>query len=189
MSGAKIYAARHGETELNAQNRVCGATDLPLTQVGIEQARSLAKLLSEREVALIFCSDMLRARQTAEIVGELLKISPTADCRLREMNFGGLEGCSRYDGEFNRRKQVFAERFPVGGESILQGAHRVYGFLDEILEKYPDKNILIVSHGWTNKFIATYFGDLSNEEFAGFVLPNCGYAEYDVTNLCKSAGL
>ena len=180
MALTKIYAARHGETELNAQNRVCGAIDLPLTDNGIAQAHALAEMLTGKGIEMIFCSDMIRARQTAEVVGNALGIQPISDPRLREMCFGDLEKCMRDDAEFNRRKQVFAERFPGGGESILQGAHKVYSFMDEMLKDHSGKTILIVSHGWTNKLIATYFGDLSNEEFAKFRLPNCGYAEYEI---------
>lgn len=178
MELTTVYAARHGETELNAQNRVCGAIDLPLTQNGIEQAKRLAGLLKDKGIEKIYCSDMIRARQTAEIVGSTLEIQPIADPRLREMCFGSLEKCMRDDAEFNRRKQVFAERFPGNGESILQGAHRVYSFMDDMISECKGKTVLIVSHGWTNKLIATYFGDMSNKEFAEFRLSNCGYAKY-----------
>lgn len=182
MALTKIYAARHGETELNAQNRVCGAVDLPLTDNGIAQAHALAELFTDKGITKIFCSDMIRARQTAEAVGNALGIQPIADPRLREMCFGNLEKCMRDDAEFNRRKQVFAERFPGGGESILQGAHRVYSFMDEMLANCRGETVLIVSHGWTNKLIASYFSDLSNEEFAQFRLPNCGCAEYEINS-------
>lgn len=182
MAVTKIYAARHGQTELNAENRVCGAIDLPLTEHGIQQAYELAENVQDKGIEVIYCSDMQRAVTTAETVGKLLGIKPISDPRLREMNFGSLEECMRNDIEFNRRKQVFAERFPDGGESILEGAARVYSFLGEILPQNIGKTILIVSHGWTNKFIATYFRDLSNQEFADFGLQNCGYAEYTIEN-------
>ena len=182
MTYTTIYAARHGETELNAQDRVCGAVDLPLTERGLVQAQRLAELMSGKGIEKIYCSDMIRARRTADTVGRALGIQPIADPRLREMCFGSLEKCMRDDTEFNRRKQVFAERFPGGGESILQGAHRVYSFMEEMLEECVGKTALIVSHGWTNKLIATYFSDLSNEEFAEFRLPNCGYAKYVLHN-------
>jgi probable phosphoglycerate mutase len=180
MPTTKIYAARHGETELNAQRLVCGATDLPLTDNGIAQAHKLAEHLLDKGIELIFCSDMIRARQTAEVVGNALGIQPIADHRLHEFNFGSMEKCSWDDEEFLRRKQVFAERFPDGGESILEGAHRVYSFLDEMLVSCGGKTLLIVSHGWTNRFIATYFRDLTNEQFAKFGMSNCECAKYEI---------
>ena len=179
MASTVIYAARHGETQLNVQDRVCGAIDLPLTDKGLSQAGQLADSLTDKGIDVIYCSDMIRACQTAEAVGRVLGLTPIPDARLREMSFGALEQCLRDDAEFNRRKQVFAERFPGGGESILQGAHRVYSFLDEMLPKCEGRTVLIVSHGWTNKLIATYFGDLSNQAFADFRLLNCGCARYE----------
>lgn len=173
-----IYAARHGETPLNAEERVCGAVDLPLTDAGLAQAEELAASLVGKGIERIYCSDMIRAKQTADAVGRALGLTPAPDPRLREMCFGSLERCARDDAEFNRRKQVFAERFPGGGESILQGAHRVFSFLDEMLAECEGQTVLVVSHGWTNKFIAAYFGDLTNEEFARFRLLNCAYARY-----------
>ena len=56
----------------------------------------------------------------------------------------------------------------------------MYGFLDEITEKNRGKTILLVSHGWTNKMIASYFRDMTNEEFSKFVLPNCEFARYEI---------
>ncbi|MBQ4396910.1 MAG: histidine phosphatase family protein [Clostridia bacterium] len=173
-----VYSARHGETAFNAQFLLCGWIDLPLTGKGLVQADQLTALVKDKQIDAIYCSDLLRARQTAERVGLALGLVPMPDARLREVNFGGMERCSRGDPAFKRMEQVFAERFPEG-ESVLQAAHRVYGFLDEMLAECAGKNVLLVSHGWTNKLIASYFRNLSNEEFGSYVLPNCGYAVYE----------
>lgn len=178
MAVTTIYSARHGETPLNVQFRLCGRIDVPLTNKGLAQAGELAASLAGKGIERIYCSDLLRARQTAEIVGKALGVVPVPDARLRESDFGAMERCPRDDPEYDRRKRAFAERFPGGGESILQAAHRVYGFLDEILPECAGQTVLIVSHGWTNKMIASYFRELTNEEFGSFVLPNGGYAVY-----------
>ncbi len=174
-----IYSARHGETEFNVKFRLCGQIDIPLNQKGMEQAHILAMRLKDKGIERIFCSDLSRALVTAQIVGRELGLEPIPDARLRETNFGSMEQCRRDDPEYDRRKRAFAERFPGGGESILQSAHRVYGFLDEILDKCRGETVLLVSHGWTNKMIASYFRDLGNEEFGEFVLPNCEFAKYE----------
>lgn len=179
MAVTTIYSARHGETAFNAQFLLCGWIDLPLTEKGLSQADELTELVRDKGIDVIYCSDLLRARQTAGAVGEALGLTPIPDRRLREVNFGDMERCSRGDPAFKRREQIFAERFP-GGESVLQAAHRVYGFLDEMLAACEGKTVLLVSHGWTNKLIASYFKDLSNEEFGEYVLPNCGYAKYEI---------
>ena len=62
----KLYVARHGETEWNALNKVCGRTDLPLTEKGFQQAEKLAERTENLGIDIIIASPMLRARQTAE---------------------------------------------------------------------------------------------------------------------------
>lgn len=180
MSKTTIYSARHGETEFNVKFCLCGRLDIPLTEKGVQQAHVLAESLADRGIEIIYCSDLSRAVVTADIVGEKLGISPISDRRLRETDFGDMERRMRNDPEYLRRSKSFAERFPGGGESILQSAHRVYGFLDEILQKHRGKTVLLVSHGWTNKMIASYFRDMTNEEFGRFVLPNCEFAQYEI---------
>ena len=179
MSKTIIYSARHGETEFNVRFCLCGRLDIPLTEKGMEQAHILADAMAGKDIQRIICSDLSRAVVTAKIVGEKLGLSPIPDARLRETDFGRMERGRRDDPEFLRRRSAFAERFP-GGESILQSAHRVYGFLDDIIGSYRGETILLVSHGWTNKMIASYFMDMSNEEFADFVLPNCEFSRYEI---------
>ena len=142
MSKTTIYSARHGETEFNVEFRLCGRLDIPLTEKGVEQAHILAESLTDKGIEKIYCSDLSRAAVTAEIVGQKLGITPVPDARLRETDFGEMEKQSRNNPDFLRRRSAFAERFP-GGESILQSAHRVYGFLDEITEKNKGKTILL----------------------------------------------
>ena len=180
MSKTVIYSARHGETEFNVKYCLCGRLDIPLTEKGVQQAHLLAQSLVGKGIQKIYCSDLSRAVVTAQIAGEKLGLSPIPDARLRETDFGAMERQRRDDPEFIRRCSAFAERFPGGGESILQSAHRVYGFLDEILQKHRGKTVLLVSHGWTNKMIASYFRDMANEEFAAFVLPNCEFVRYEI---------
>ena len=179
MSQTIIYSARHGETEFNVQFCLCGRLDIPLTEKGVQQAHTLAESLVGKGIEIIYCSDLSRAVVTAEIVGEKLGLTPVPDARLRETDFGAMECRKRNDPEYLRRSKAFSERFPEG-ESILQSAHRVYGFLDEIIEKHRGQTLLLISHGWTNKMIASYFRDMTNEEFGGFVLPNCEFARYEI---------
>jgi broad specificity phosphatase PhoE len=66
----RLYAARHGQTQWNVENKICGRTDVPLTDVGLEQARALAENAKELGLDLIIASPLLRARQTAAAVAE-----------------------------------------------------------------------------------------------------------------------
>ena len=63
-----LYVARHGQTQWNAENRICGRTDLPLNEVGLQQASALAEKAADCHLDVIVASPMLRARQTAELL-------------------------------------------------------------------------------------------------------------------------
>ncbi|MBQ2824782.1 MAG: histidine phosphatase family protein [Clostridia bacterium] len=173
----RLYAARHGETEYNAQFRVCGLTDLELTEKGKEQARELAENVRDKNIDLIISSPLKRAVTTGGIVAEKLNVPVIYDKRIIEHNYGIYEGKSGFDENFMNNKRNLAYRYPQG-ESVLQVAHRVYGFIDEIKEKYKDKNVLLVCHGGICRVIRTYFTDMTTDEFVNYYQSNCGFEEY-----------
>lgn len=174
----KLYSIRHGQTLWNLENKICGVTDLPLTSEGIAQARNAAERLSSLSLDLIISSPMLRARQTAQWIGEPQKTPISLDHRLLEQNYGLLEGQPRNSAEFWAVKRRFAYRYPQG-ESMLQLAQRVYNLLDELKATYPSSfKLLLVSHGGVCRMIHSYFYDMTNEEFAELSLGNCEIREY-----------
>lgn len=175
----KLYVARHGETEWNAQNKICGRTDLPLTERGLTQAGQLAAKLSDEELDIIIASPMIRAQQTAAAVSEVTGIPTLTDERLIEQNFGIYEGMDRKTPEYLANKRMFAYRYP-GGESQMDVAYRVYSLIEELKGKYPDKNILLVCHGGVCRVVRTYFEDMTNEEYFLFSEDNANARVYEL---------
>lgn len=175
----KLFVARHGETEWNAQNRVCGVTDLSLTEKGIAQAEALAQAAQGRDIQVILASPLKRAAQTAGIVGERLGLTVLTEPRLTEQNYGVYEGADRGDPGFLANKRLFAYRYP-GGESMMQVAYRVYGLIDQVRQQYSGKNVLFVCHGGVCRVIHTYFHDMTNDEFFHYSQGNCGLEEYEL---------
>lgn len=175
----KLYVARHGETEWNALNKVCGRTDLPLTEKGIQQAEKLAERTENLGVDIIIASPMLRARQTAEPAAMRLGIEIRTDDRLIEQNYGIFEGVDRLDPGFLANKRQFAFRYP-GGESMMDVAYRVYGLIEELKGKYPDKTVLLVCHGGVCRLIRTFFEDMTNDEFFLYSEENANVREYNL---------
>ncbi len=173
----KIYVARHGQTEWNALNKVCGRTDLPLTQEGIEQAKKLSAAVSRLHIDLIVASPMERALQTARTVAEKNGIPYIVDDRLIEQDYGIYEGVDRLDEGFLSNKRQFAYRYPKG-ESMMQVAHRTYGLLDDLRKTHANENILLVCHGGVARVIRTYFIDMTNDEFSSYNTENCSCVEY-----------
>ena len=120
----RLFAARHGQTQWNVDNKICGVTDVPLTEEGWAQARALAEKTVDLELDLVICSTMLRAKQTASAVAEKLNIPVIEDARLVEQNYGIYEGMDRKTAGFLENKRHFAVRYP-GGESLMEVAHRI----------------------------------------------------------------
>ena len=175
----KLYVARHGETPWNAEGKICGRTDLPLNERGQAQASALAERMSEKAIDRIIASPMIRARQTAAAVSEKLGIPVQTDARLIEQDFGIYEGRDRKDPGFLENKRQFAYRYP-GGESMMDVAFRVYGLLEELKEKHPDENILLVCHGGVCRVVRTYFEDMTNEAYFLYSEDNANARVYEV---------
>lgn len=174
----KLYVARHGETAWNAEYRVCGSTDLPLTQEGLTQAELLAASARNKGIEVIVASPMLRAVQTAAPVAEALGLPIETDARFREQSYGIYEGVPRNDPNFLANKRQFCVRYP-GGESMMELAARVYAGLQELKARYPDKTVLIVCHGAVCRTIRSFFVDMTNEEYFSYSPENASLTEYE----------
>ncbi len=175
----KIYATRHGETVWNKDDIICGITDIELTDNGIRQAKALAeKVQAVGDIDVIICSPISRAVKTADFSAQKLGIDIIIDDRLTEWNYGSFEGKHRSTEGFAKAKTEFGCKMPDGGESLLQLAHRVYSLLDDVKEKYCDKNVLLVCHGGVCRVIETYFNDMTTEQFSHFFMGNCELREY-----------
>ncbi len=174
-----LYITRHGQTSWNAANKICGITDVDLTDKGLKQAEQLANQIfkDNKEIDLIISSPLKRARQTAEIIGNINSIKVITDDRLIEQNYGIYEGVDSKNIDFQNNKKNFAFKYP-GGESMMLVAHRIYGLLNDIKEKYHDKNVLLVSHGGVCRIINTYFEDVTNEEFYHWQMENAQFKKY-----------
>ena len=172
-----LFVARHGQTTWNAKNKICGITDVDLTEKGIEQAHLLALSVKEKDINIIISSPLKRAVATSRIVSDECNIPMKTDERLIEQDYGIFEGVDREDEDFLNHKRNFAYKYP-NGESMMQVAYRVYSLLDEIKKDYCAKNVLIVSHGGVCRVINTYFRDMTNEEFFNYRLENGKLEEY-----------
>ncbi len=131
----KLYVVRHGQTEWNHENRVCGRTDVQLTAKGEKQAEELSKILQLKQINIIITSPLSRAVKTAEILSSAINKDIIIDNRLIEQDYGVFEGINRDNENFKEAKRHFPIKLS-GGESILQVAQRIFNILDEIKGKY-----------------------------------------------------
>jgi probable phosphoglycerate mutase len=138
----ELLLARHGETDWNRDLRVQGHADVPLNELGREQARDLAERLEDVALDAIYSSDLVRARETAEAVARAKGLPVRVDPQLRETDFGSWEGLTR---------EEIAERFPdrarPDGETYEQVRERMLAAINRIAAEHAGGTVLIVSHG------------------------------------------
>jgi len=171
-----LYVVRHGQATWNVLNKICGGrSDVPLTDLGREQARALAKELPH--VDRVYCSPLMRAQETAALLMEGREIEIKTEPRLREQDFGIYEGLDRGTPEFLAAKKEPACHFPEG-ESSFGTAARVYSLLDELKAEKSDDTVLLVCHGAIMRIIETYFRDMKLEEFYCYSPANCTPVKY-----------
>lgn len=174
-----VYIARHGATDWNLSELLCGRTDRPLSETGLAQAAGLAQQLLREGVRFdrIYVSPLMRARQTAAIIAQAVSAPVVTDERLTEQHFGIFEGGYCRAPAYLECKQNLAVRCP-GGESAMDVAKRVYTFLDE-LRREPDlRTVLLVGHGSAWRVLHTYFTDVRNEDFPAWGMGNAEYRRY-----------
>ena len=174
-----LYFARHGQTVWNVENKICGATDSPLTELGHKQGIELGQEILRQGLKIdeIIYSPLSRARDTALHVSEIIGVPAKEEPRLIEQNFGKWESTARDGAEFKKSKESFATSYE-GGESMLKLCQRIYNLLDDI-KKEEGKTYLLVAHNGIARAIHSYFNDLTNEEYARFGINNCEVRRYD----------
>ncbi len=174
----KIYFVRHGQTVWNVENKICGATDSPLTEMGHEQAIETGKTILESGIQAdrILCSPLSRAHDTANHIGEILGLPVEVEPRLIEQNFGKWEGTPRDGEDFLASKGHFCDNYE-GGESMMRVAQRIYNLLDELKE--DNKTYILVAHNGIARVVQSYFNSMSNEEYASYGVKNCALVEYE----------
>lgn len=172
-----LYITRHGETQYNIEVRICGRTNVKLTDKGVAQAHELAESLKETPIDIIIASPLIRAKQTAMIVSDTIDVPVIFDQRLAERDYGIVDGTYEGTPGFMEQWVQFGHVYPEG-ESLLKVVQRVYNFLDEMKETYKDKNVLVIGHGGVCRVINSYFESLDNEEFFKFNLGNCKVLKY-----------
>ena len=185
---SKLYFTRHGQTIWNVEGKVCGATDIELTELGHKQAIELGeRIKADKNIKIdeIVASPLIRAKNTAEHISEITGIPMHTDMRVIEQNFGKYEGGGRRSKEFSEARNNFVYSFD-GGESMLKVASRVYNILDEI-KKDKDKTYLIVAHNGIARIVNSYFKDMANEDFAAYAIKNCELLCYEFKNTNKEA--
>ena len=144
-SPGRIVLIRHGQTDWNLEERLQGATDVPLNDAGRDQARAVARHLHAEALTwdVVVSSPLDRAVETARIIGDALGLELAATyAELIERGFGPHEGTSFAGLEPHERETILAD-----GETADAVARRGLAALRRIRDEHPGRNVLVVAHG------------------------------------------
>jgi alpha-ribazole phosphatase len=150
---SKIILVRHGRTAWHAEGRYAGTADVPLDDVGLEQARRVAESLADTPIDVIYTSPLSRCAELAGMICDAKGLEINIDERLREIDLG------RWDGETYR--EIFERDGGIlkkwtedptsvtipGGESLIEVQARAMQWFAEAVDRHPDSTIVVSSHG------------------------------------------
>ncbi len=180
MKETEIILIRHGETEWNSQKRMQGHSNSDLSSVGQAQIQALGQWMKNVPFDLIYSSDSLRAKQTAEAITQFSGNELQFDQRLREKNLGVFEGLTSEEAR-ERHPEVFRLFKTAGskyvideGESTQQLQDRALEIVDEIRIKHPEERVLLVTHGGFIRVVMKHSLGLSLETPTRFLIRNTG---------------
>ena len=149
----RIIAVRHGETAWNVDTRIQGHLDIPLSANGRWQAARLAEALRDESIKAIYASDLTRASETAQYVGQVQSLPVIKEIGLRERDFGDFEGKTFAEIEMLLPEQSMRWRkrdpdfYPAGGESLVALRARVMEAAERLAAQHPGEQIALVGHG------------------------------------------
>jgi len=180
MKETEIILIRHGETEWNSQKRMQGHSNSDLSSVGQAQIQALGQWTKNVPFDLIYSSDSLRAKQTAEAITQFSGHELQFDQRLREKNLGVFEGLTSEEAR-ERHPEVFRLFKTAGskyvideGESTQQLQDRALEIVNEIRIKHPEERVLLVTHGGFIRVVMKHSLGLSLETPTRFLIRNTG---------------
>jgi probable phosphoglycerate mutase len=159
MTATRVYLIRHGATELSAEDRFAGETDVPLSDVGRDQLRKLADRLAKEPIAAVYASPLSRTMETARILAQPHGKPVTPKEGLREISHGRWEGKRRaeveklYPEEYARWEADPYSFAPSGGETGLEVTARALPALLEIVAAHPNDRVLVASHKATIRLL------------------------------------
>ncbi|HYN79342.1 MAG TPA: histidine phosphatase family protein [Lamprocystis sp. (in: g-proteobacteria)] len=155
----RIYLVRHGATELTAEDRFAGSTEVPLSDEGRTQVAALAQRLRCDTLDAVYASPMQRTMETARIIAAPHQLEPLPKPELREIDYGHWEGRTREEveagcgDEYSAWEEDPLTVAPAGGESGIDVLARALPVMRWIVQAHRHRAVLVVSHKGTNRLL------------------------------------
>lgn len=164
---SRWFIVRHGETELNRENRYQGQNNSNLTEEGKKQIQATADALRDKDIALIISSDLGRCKETSEIISKTIGAEIIYDEKLRERSYGSFEGVRHEDiiakyGSIEKLR-TYTERLE-DEETYQELEERVWAAFKGHTSTHGKKNVLIVGHGSATRMLLKRIKALTAED-------------------------
>jgi broad specificity phosphatase PhoE len=176
----QIIVVRHGETDFNKTRIFQGQQQIPLNAKGRAQAREVAAILQQYTITHIYCSGLVRARETAEIIDKSFKLPIVIDDRLNERDWGSWQNKTReaLSAQAETLKNIWREenldKNPHRGESTRDLMVRIEAFLSYLVTKHAASDvILLVTHGGPIRMMVGIIKGLQDEDYLEKDIENC----------------
>lgn len=170
----KLILVRHGQSLWNLENRFTGWVDVPLTELGVQEAREAGTKLRDYTFDVAYTSTLRRAQHTLDIMLETMgaDIPVIRDQALNERHYGDLQGLNKEDTakKFGADQVKIWRRSydipPPNGEALKNTAERTLPFFERCIlgDIRQGKNVLVVAHGNSNRSIVMMLDNLTKEQ-------------------------
>lgn len=166
----EIYLVRHGETAWNAEGRIQGHGDSPLTSLGHQQAEAAAQALGGRNIEALYCSSLGRAQSTAGVIARHLGLELQPCSELWECGWGDWEGLrwkdlhQEFGPQMQKRQRDRYGFCPPGGESYGDAERRVRPFVEALRRAHPRGAVAVVAHAMVNRVLVRLLLGISCKE-------------------------
>jgi broad specificity phosphatase PhoE len=185
---SEFLFVRHGRTEGNVRRILVGRTDIPLDDLGYRQAAAVAEhvgTLARPDV--VVASPLLRARETAQAIADVLDLPVEIEPEIAELHFGEYEGWSFED--IRARQPEFAARFAdiefdahwPGGERLSDFHRRVHGAVTNLATRYASHTAVVVSHGGVLGSLAAQLIGTPPNDWSRYQIQNCSVTHLEIS--------
>lgn len=181
-----LWMIRHGETSWNAEGRVQGQTDVPLSEVGHAQARAVASVFAGRRFGALYSSDLQRVTQTAQPAAQALGLEIRVEPLLRERHYGMFEALTyaevklRFPEEYARFRAHDPEFDFRGGEGLRLFFERSVRCLGEIAARHAGEEVLVFTHGGVLDMAYRHAKRLGLATKRDFEIPNAALNQIEI---------
>ena len=186
MNLTKLCLVRHGETAWNAEGRVQGQLDIPLSEVGLGQALAVAAVLGDECFSALYSSDLIRVRQTAQPTADRLGLDLSLDPNLRERHYGVFQNMTyaeakeRLPEDYARFRAKDSDFAFTNGESLTRFNDRALACVDRLVEKHAGENVLVFTHGGVLEMVYRHATGRGLTSPRDFEIPNAAINRIEV---------